>query len=67
LTLKPIDELRSDMITTKNSILVNDSEKTEGQTEILNQNNADSEFNINKILEASAQYEEDYSAYFDRT
>ena len=55
------------MITTKNSILVNDSEKTEGQTEILNQNNADSEFNINKILEASAQYEEDYSAYFDRT
>ncbi|HCO0984899.1 TPA: DUF927 domain-containing protein [Escherichia coli] len=67
LTLKPIDELSSTMFTTKNTVLVNDSEKKEGQTEILNQNNADSEFNINKILEASAQYEEDYSAYFDRT
>ncbi|HAB1680032.1 TPA_asm: DUF927 domain-containing protein [Salmonella enterica subsp. enterica serovar Infantis] len=66
LTLKPIDELRSDMINSKNSRIIASGEKTEGQTEILNQNNADNEFNINKILEASSQLEEDYSAYFDR-
>jgi hypothetical protein len=62
LMLKPIEELRSDMINGKNQY----TDKVDSQSEVLSQNNADNDFNINKILEASSQYEEDYSAYFDR-
>ncbi|EPF5079388.1 DUF927 domain-containing protein [Yersinia enterocolitica] len=66
LTLKPVDELRSEIINSKNKVVVEEGAKTAGQNEILSQGNTNEEFDLDKIIETSHNSEEDFSVYFDK-